>query len=373
MTRSPFKQNKKSKINIFSMFIGVGVLLIVFSLIMLQISPRHKSTERKQLVLQGLHVQGNILVNGKGEQVILHGVDHSGTEYECVKNNNQIFEGPNNQALIQAMKSWHINAVRVPLNEDCWLGINGANPSGIAYQKAIINYANLITKNNMYVIVDLHWNAPGTTEATGQQFMADKDHSLAFWTSVAQTFGNNTNIIFDLYNEPHDISWNCWKDGTGCYTPFPIASMQDMINAVRATGANNVLMLGGLSYSNDLSEWLSYEPTDPINNVVASFHMYGKNQCSTTDCWNKTVAPVMAKVPVITGEFGESTDGSICDNNTTLSNNFMQWMDQHNSGYLAWVWNTWGTDCGNLALITNYNGTPKSPNGTNYKNHLERF
>ena len=23
------------------------------------------------------------------------------------------------------MKAWNINAVRVPLNEDCWLGING--------------------------------------------------------------------------------------------------------------------------------------------------------------------------------------------------------------------------------------------------------
>ena len=34
------------------------------------------------------------------------------------------------------MKTWSINAVRVPLNEDCWLGINGVKPQygGAAYR-----------------------------------------------------------------------------------------------------------------------------------------------------------------------------------------------------------------------------------------------
>jgi hypothetical protein len=32
-----------------------------------------------------------------------------------------------------------MNVVRIPLNEDCWLGINGVNPAygGYNYQKAI--------------------------------------------------------------------------------------------------------------------------------------------------------------------------------------------------------------------------------------------
>ena len=40
------------------------------------------------------------------------------------------------------MKSWDINAVRVPLNESCWLGINGIEPSlgGAAYRAAIRTY-----------------------------------------------------------------------------------------------------------------------------------------------------------------------------------------------------------------------------------------
>src|SRR6516164_3678880 len=67
-----------------------------------------------------LHVSGNKLVNASGTQVVLHGVNRSGTEYACVQGNG-IFDGPNDQTSITAMKSWGpVNAVRVPLNEACW-------------------------------------------------------------------------------------------------------------------------------------------------------------------------------------------------------------------------------------------------------------
>src|SRR4029077_2342586 len=73
-------------------------------------------------------VRGNHLVDETGKTVRLLGVNRSGAEYECVEE-GQIFDGPTDQASIEAMLSWHINAVRVPLNESCWLGINGVDPS----------------------------------------------------------------------------------------------------------------------------------------------------------------------------------------------------------------------------------------------------
>jgi hypothetical protein len=33
--------------------------------------------------------------------------------------------------------------------------------------------------------------------------------------------------------------------------------MQSLVNAVRATGAINVIMAGGLTWTNDLSQWLT--------------------------------------------------------------------------------------------------------------------
>ena len=82
--------------------------------------------------------------------------------------------------------------------------------------------------------------------------------------------------------------------------------MQQMVNAVRGTGANNVIMLGGEESANDLTDWLTYEPTKPDHDLVASWHSYNFNTCDTQSCWTSEVAPVAASVPVVAGEIGEN-------------------------------------------------------------------
>jgi endoglucanase len=76
--------------------------------------------------MSGLHVVGGTIRNGAGQVVQLIGVNRSSAEYECMSNSG-IFDGPADQSEVNAMKSWNIKAVRVVLNEDCWLGINGVN------------------------------------------------------------------------------------------------------------------------------------------------------------------------------------------------------------------------------------------------------
>jgi hypothetical protein len=310
----------------------------------------------------GLHVSGNQLLNGQNQVVRPLGVDRSGTEYECGSaGNTNIFDGPVDSAAISAMLSWDITAVRVPLNEDCWLGINGypaGTYSAATYQQQIVNFVNTLTSDNVIVIIDLHWNAPGSQQATGQQPMPDLDHAPAFWTSVANTFKSNSSVIFDLYNEPYTSSWSCWRNGSTAANASPctdvgfaVAGMQTLVNTVRATGATNVIMLGGLAYSNNLSQWLQYEPSDPLHNLAASFHLYNFNACSSSSCWNSQVAPVAAQVPVIAGELGEN------DCAHGFIDTAMAWFDQHGIGYLGWAWDTYS--CTSFpSLITNYNGTP---------------
>lgn len=54
------------------------------------------------------------------------------------------------------------------------------------------------------------------------------------------------------------------KDGGKCNgIDFEVAGMQKLVNAVRATGATNICMLGGLQWSNSLTQWLKYRPHDP--------------------------------------------------------------------------------------------------------------
>jgi endoglucanase len=320
-----------------------------------------------------LHVSGNKLVNAYGQQVVLHGVDRSGTEFMCVQK-GEIFDGPNTMASIRVMKNMGINAVRVPLNEACWNGESYVKKaaSGATYRAAVAQYVKRLNANGIVAILDLHWTDglyPGaasacmSAQAVCQKPMPDAAHALPFWKSVAQTFKGNDAVIFDLFNEPYPEQadhtnetegWQCWlHGGSDCVgIPYQVAGMQDMVNAVRSTGASNVLMLGGLEWSNDLSQWLKYEPVDPDHNLAASWHSYNFNACSTTACWNQQIAPVIAKVPLIAGEIGENDCAGEYINKLTA------WMDSKSASYLAWTWNSDFNCNSGPGLITSYNGHP---------------
>jgi hypothetical protein len=331
----------------------------------LTIWPAAPATPASAATALAVRVSGNRLVDGAGRTLRLLGVNRSGGEYACVQGWG-IWDGPVDDTSVAAIASWHVNAVRVPLNEDCWLGINGVDPtySGTNYRNAVSAFVGTLHAHGLYVVLDLHWNAAGTAQATGQQEMVDADHGPAFWSSVAGFFKNDAALLFDLYNEPHDVDWSCWL--SGCSTPgWQTAGMQSLVDAVRGAGATQPLMLGGLAWSNDLSGWLAHEPSDPDHALVASFHNYNFNTCSTSACWDATVAPVAAQVPVVTGETGEN------DCTPAYITQYMNWADTHGVSYLGWTWNTW--DCGGgPALISDYSGTPTAF-GAGLKTHLAQL
>jgi hypothetical protein len=299
-----------------------------------------------------VHVDGNRLVDVHGTPVVLAGLNRSGTEYACIQGWG-IFDGPSDAASIDSMMTWHPDIVRVPLNEDCWLSINGVDPTygGSAYRAAIATYVHRLEAHGLLVDLELHLNAPGSTPATGQQVMADADHSPAFWRGVANRFKNDPAVLFELYNEPHDISWACWLHGCLTSGGWRTAGMQQLLNAVRNTGATNVVIAGGLGWSSDLSQWLGHRPVDPAGQLIAAFHTYNFSGCNTSNCWNATVLNVARQVPVLTTEFGENDCGG------SYVQPYLTWADRHGIGYLAWTWDTWDCSSG-PALITSYDGTP---------------
>jgi endoglucanase len=196
---------------------------------------------------------------------------------------------------------------------------------------------------------------------------------VPFWRSVAGVFKHNDSVIFDLFNEPYPENapgateteaWHCWLHGGHCTgIPYSVAGMQTLVNTVRAVGAKNVIMLGGLGYASDLTEWLTDKPADPDHNLAASWHAYNFSGCHVSSCWNSQVAPVLKKVPLIAGEIGEN------DCADRYIDPLMAWLDARSASYLAWAWNA-DFGCGpGPGLIINYKG--KATNyGTGYKAHL---
>ena len=302
---------------------------------------------------------------------MLRGVNRSGTEYACIQGFG-IFDGPSGARSVAAIATWHVNFVRVPLNEDCWLGINGVRSaySAVNYRRAILRYVALLHSHGIYAELSLIWAAPGNYRATYQPGAPDEDHSPAVWASMAATFKNDPNVLLAPWGETV-VDNHCFLHGGVCEatygpsnTPYRTAGMQQAVNVMRAAGYRGVIVIPGIGYANYLAKWLTYEPRDRQHQLIAEAHVYGKNTCSSTSCLDQQMAPVAHRVPLIFGETGETYDGSSCG--STNISLFLNWADAHSVGYAAWTWDTWGT-C--EALIRNYAGAAAHQYGAFVKSY----
>lgn len=355
-----------------------------------------------QTATHSIRVQGSRFIDSAGKAVQLRGVSYSGFEFVAVQgwhpdDPSGAQAGQQGGPKWSAIKAWKANTVRIPLNEASWLGYpcidsegRKQNPDpGGNYQSFVKKQVAQATEEGLYVIVDLHWTAPGNTCPLLQTQMANRDHSLAFWTSVANTFKSNPAVLFELFNEPFmnfGFSGNSWEymmKGTGGeFTSYPatsntgswkevkrpwaIASYQAMLNTVRATGATNVVLVGSMQYSQDLSRWLQYRPTDPLKQMAAVWHAYSTfetvwgtkayAQPNFAPCVFDDVKKIQAAgFPVIATETGDrNTAGT---QGAPLVANVTQWADQHGVSVIGWAWGVWG-DLPNHVLIKDGDGTP---------------
>lgn len=345
--------------------------------------------------VQGLRVRGHQIANSSGQAVRLLGFNNSGAEYACEQGWG-IFDAPGGEmteGIVTAMAAWTgANAVRVPVNEQCWLGLPGVKSAyaGARYQQAIERYVSSLNDHGFAVVLDLARTAPGTERSANQEPMPD-GHSLAFWRSAARAFRDNTSVVFDLFNEPFPdndadtaAAWSCWRDG-GCMQTsqngglrYRAVGMQQLTDAVRAAGASNVVIAEGIQYAQAVDQWLALEPHDPDGNLVASVHLYSWNQCNSPPCYNGTMRQVAAQVPLLIGEVGPDLTvpwspglNTSCPRSDVGSTGFdsalLSWARQHQVSWMAWSWNPWG-NC--WSLVQSFDGHPTTPYGALIKSAL---
>ena len=298
------------------------------------------------------------------------------------------------QSITAAVNTWKANVIRIPLDQDFWFGYSDGNSKSSATQNTTYmnNYRTIVdgavtTASNLgcYVELDLHWSGTGSWGSTigaKQQDLPDT-HSTDFWQDVATRYANNPAVLFNLYNEPKgSISWALWKNGgtvTSITPNFNTPGFQSLVTTIRNTGANNIIVAGGINWAWDMTGIAANALTDTGsgNGVMYEAHIYdnkgGSNETAKIALWNSNVTvAVAAGYCVMIGEFGPVTDGSQDDTGCTpFESDLISWINGNNTQNYAYNAMGWDWHQGAAPkLISDWSFTPTGCHGTQVKNWL---
>lgn len=312
-----------------------------------------------------LQVVGTNILNNLGQRVLLRGVNVASMEWSSDGQGRVL------QTVAVAIRDWHANIIRLPLSQDRWFGYGPEQADGGgAYRALTHQIVDYCASNRCYIILDLHWSDCNEWGRNmGQHSMPDTN-SLVFWRDLARVYANNPAVLYDLYNEPHDVSWDVWLNGgvvtdkpnarhaMGPPKTFEAVGLQSLLDAVRATGANNVVVAGGLDWAYDFSGILAgHQLSDPHGNgVIYANHCYD-NKHDSVDAWVAKMEAASARVPLIVSEFGGVSGPSRVapDDNWLL--HVLRSLNEHHWSWTAWDLHT----AAKPNLISDWDYTP-TPN-----------
>ena len=247
-----------------------------------------------------LTVRGNRLVEQKsGTERWLQGVSVS--SLECWAEGQHIPE-----TVEQAISVWSVNVIRLAVHSKFWLAEDAA--AADVYRRRVDDVVATCQARGVYLVLDLH------------EYRAVSTQHVRFWQDAAVRYMNHPCVIFGLLNEAHTISWEVWrnggdvtdnpkqKDGVFAENSEPIVAFrsvgfQPLVEAIRATGAMNLISAGGLDWAYDLSGILEgYALVDTAADGLGI--MYETHVYPWKSGWLESFVNAAAKYPLLVGEVG---------------------------------------------------------------------
>ncbi|SDU60416.1 cellulase family glycosylhydrolase [Jiangella alkaliphila] len=230
--------------------------------------------------LPALHTQGNRIVNAAGTPVTLRGLSILAPEQNdvCTDCNSK----PINELIDMTISDgWESKVLRLLVTEV--LGKDLA-----AYDAQYIRpYVDYAVSKGLYVIIDLHLvrNYGDTAGAVPQSQVKQ------FWDYIAPRYGNNPNVLFEVFNEPiNPDSWATWK-----------TYIQPVVDSIR-TVSDNVILMGSPAWSTRLNG----ARTNPITggNIAYVYHLYPNQGPASAANLDPKFGNAAAEIPVVLTEFG---------------------------------------------------------------------
>lgn len=327
-----------------------------------QVDPIHVTDPLRQCgmpSLARLQVVGNqlrVACHGQLVPVRLKGINRSGLQHK--RGLQQAGFGSDPTPELRAWREqWQAVIIRLPIAQNYYLDSD-------SYRQDLAAVIAAAKSLGIYLLLELH----GYDEHNLNPPQPDPVSTPLFWRQVAQRFGSETHVLFDLWNEPHDVAWSTWKQNA-----------ERIIQAIRAEGASEtVVVVGGLDYAYDLQPLL-----DPQNRITGlgpilyATHPYPLKTLPPAMApeWDRKFGQVAQLLPVIIGEYGvdDSRESGFGLGSTEAARLWLaqlhRYLDRRQLSALAWS----GGDMPHLTLGQNGGGVILPTNPPNPSQPTEPF
>jgi endoglucanase len=244
-----------------------------------------------------LKVEGNKIVDRNGNPVVFRGMSLFWSQwigkyynYDCIK---------------WLRDDWKCTVVRAAMAVES--GGYLANPNAeMAKIKTVIDACIDL---GIYVIID--WHDHNAQLHTNQ--------SISFFQEIARTYGDKPNIIYEIFNEPLQVSW------LNIVKPYA----DSVVKYIRAIDQDNMIIVGSPTWSQDVDIAALYPVQS--NNIAYSLHFYAATH--KLSLRNKAATALKRGIALFVTEFGT------CESSGTGAINYNEldsWFDFMEKNKISW-------------------------------------
>lgn len=219
----------------------------------------------------------------------------------------------NSQTVNFLADNWNSSVIRVAMGvNEPWDNGRGYINSPNAQETKIRRVIDAAIAKGIYVIIDWH-----THEA--EQYT---DEAVEFFTKMARIYGDEPNVIYEIYNEPVNQSWNTIKNYA-----------EEVIDGIRSEDPNNLIIVGTPFYS----QRVDIASNNPINdnNTAYTLHFYAGTHGN--DLRNKARTAMNNGIALFVTEWGTvNADGNGNPDNSSTQT-WMNFLRNNDISHANWA------------------------------------
>jgi len=261
-----FKPINRSKI-----FFTALLLILINFILADQALPFSSKNDSTPVERYGkIRVEGNKIVDENGSPIALHGMSLFWSQWMGKYYNSSCIEW--------LLNDWKCTVVRAAMGieSDGYL----TNPN--SEKNKVFAVIDACIDLGIYVIVDWHDHNAHNHQA----------EAIDFFSEIAALYGETPNLIYEIYNEPTQVSW------TNIVKPYAEA----VIDTIRSIDPDNLIIVGTPTWSQDVD----IAAANPIvkSNIAYALHFYAATHKQYLR--NKAISALNKDVALFVTEWGTS-------------------------------------------------------------------